>query len=156
MDLKIIEELIKMMEGSKLSSLEIEVNNMKIKMGKDYNTSSIEKDIVVPSLNIADVKASREYSALEELEKIDIQDDLENTFVIKSPMVGTFYSSSSPDGEPFIKSGDLIHKGDTVCIIEAMKLMNEIDSEADGTVIEVLVKDGEMVEYGTELFRVRK
>lgn len=75
--------------------------------------------------------------------------------VIKSPIVGTFYQSASPDEEPFVKVGDTIAQGDVVCIIEAMKFMNEVNSEVSGTITEILVNDGDFVEYGQELFRVR-
>lgn len=155
MDLKVIEELIKMMETSKLSSLEIEVNNMKIKMEKNYNQAELETDSAISAVNITHNKIEEE-AVKEKLDNSYLENNLENTFVIKSPMVGTFYASASPSGEAFVKVGDFIHKGDTVCIVEAMKLMNEIESEADGAIVEVLVKDGQMVEYGTELFRVKK
>ena len=74
---------------------------------------------------------------------------------VKSPMVGTFYSKSSPSSEPFVKIGSKVKKGDTLCIIEAMKLMNEIESEYDGEIIEILVKDEEMVDYGKPLFIIK-
>ena len=73
---------------------------------------------------------------------------------VKSPMVGTFYRSPSPDESPFVEVGDRIRTGQTVCIIEAMKLMNEIEAEVSGTVIEVLVQNGEPVEYGQPLMRI--
>ena len=77
------------------------------------------------------------------------------TKVIKAPIVGTFYQSSAPDKPPFVKVGDTVSEGDVVCIIEAMKFMNEVNSEVNGTITEILVKDGEFVEYGQELFRVK-
>lgn len=73
---------------------------------------------------------------------------------IKAPIVGTFYQSSAPGEEPFVKAGDAVAKGDVVCIIEAMKFMNEVNSEVSGTVVDVLVKDGDFVEYGQDLFRI--
>ena len=75
--------------------------------------------------------------------------------VITSPLVGTFYSASSPDAEPFVKEGDTVKKGQVLGIIEAMKLMNEIESEFDGVVEAVLVSNEEVVEYGQPLFRIR-
>ena len=74
--------------------------------------------------------------------------------IIKSPMVGTFYLKPSPTAEPYIEIGKEVKKGDVLCIIEAMKLMNEIESEYTGKVTKILVKDGETVEYGTPLFRI--
>nr|WP_303244004.1 acetyl-CoA carboxylase biotin carboxyl carrier protein [uncultured Cellulosilyticum sp.] len=74
---------------------------------------------------------------------------------IKAPMVGTFYSASAPGAEPFVKVGDYVKKGDVVCVIEAMKLMNEVEAEVDGEIVEILVQNEDMVEYGQPLFMVR-
>ena len=74
---------------------------------------------------------------------------------INSPIVGVFYAAPSPDSNPYVSVGQKISKGDTICIVEAMKCMNEIQSELDGEVTEVLVKDGDLVEYGQPLFRVK-
>ena len=75
--------------------------------------------------------------------------------VVKSPMVGTFYSKSSPSADAFVKKGCKVKKGDTLCIIEAMKLMNEIESEYDGEIVEILASDEDMVEYGQPLFIIK-
>lgn len=83
------------------------------------------------------------------------QDKIQEGKIIKSPMVGTFYSKPSPTSEAFVKVGNTVKKGDTLCIIEAMKLMNEIESEYDGEIVEILIKDGEVVEFGTPLFRIK-
>lgn len=89
-------------------------------------------------------------------EEIVIQDEKEESGnIVKSPMVGTFYIKPSPTAEAYVEVGKEVKKGDVLCIIEAMKLMNEIESEYTGTVIEILVKDGETVEYGTPLFRIK-
>ena len=89
-------------------------------------------------------------------EEIVIQDEKEESGnIVKSPMVGTFYIKPSPTAKAYVEVGKEVKKGDVLCIIEAMKLMNEIESEYTGTVIEVLVKDGETVEYGTPLFKIK-
>ena len=75
--------------------------------------------------------------------------------IVESPLVGTFYSAPAEDAESFVKVGDRVEKGQTLGIVEAMKLMNEIESEVDGVIAEVLVKNGEMVDYGKPLFRVK-
>ena len=80
------------------------------------------------------------------------KEETENSKIVKSPMVGTFYSKPSPDAKEYVKVGDKVSKGDVLCIVEAMKLMNEIESEFDGKIIEICVKDGEAVEYGKPLF----
>lgn len=74
--------------------------------------------------------------------------------LIRSPMVGVFYAAPTEDSEPFIKEGDHVKKGDTLCVIEAMKLMNEIPAEQDGIITGILVKNGQTVEYGTPLFQI--
>ena len=80
----------------------------------------------------------------------------ENIEFIKSPIVGTFYSKSSPDVEPFVQKGDKVSKGDIVCIVEAMKLMNEINAEFNCEIVEIMAQEGKMVQYGQELFKVKK
>lgn len=83
------------------------------------------------------------------------QESTQDCKVIKSPMVGTFYSKSAPTASPFVKVGDKVKKGQVLCILEAMKLMNEIESEYDGEIAEICVKDDEMVEFGQILFKIK-
>ena len=78
-----------------------------------------------------------------------------DSHLVRSPIVGTFYASPSPDAEPFVRVGDRVKKGQVLCIVEAMKLMNEIESDADGTVQQILVKNAQPVEYGEPLFAIR-
>ncbi len=85
----------------------------------------------------------------------EIKEENEDFKVIKSPMVGTFYSKSAPTANPFVKVGDKVKKGQVLCILEAMKLMNEIESEYDGEIVKVCVKDDEMVEFGQVLFKIK-
>ena len=80
----------------------------------------------------------------------------ENIVIVKSPIVGAMYSSPSEESQNFVKVGSKVKKGDTLCILEAMKLMNEIESEVDGEIIEILVSNEEMVEFGQPLFKIRK
>ena len=96
------------------------------------------------------VSQKQENSLVNVEEKVE-----ENYKIIKSPMVGTFYASSSPDKDPYVKVGDKVKKGQVVCIVEAMKLMNEIESEFDGEIVEICVNNQDMVEYGTPLFKVK-
>ena len=144
MDYNEIRKIIQDMGDSKLDTLEIEFpDGLKIKMDKGINETS--KNIqCVPN----DVK-----QGLENVENLIEQ--VEEYNVIKSPMVGTFYSKSSPKAEPFVKVGDKVKKGQVVCIVEAMKLMNEIEAEFDGEVVEICKKDEDMVEYGTVLFKIK-
>lgn len=144
MDYNEIRKIIQDMGDSKLDTLEIEFpDGLKIKMDKGINETS--KNIqCVPN----DVK-----QGLKNVENLIEQ--VEEYNVIKSPMVGTFYSKSSPKAEPFVKVGDKVKRGQVVCIVEAMKLMNEIEAEFDGEVVEICKKDEDMVEYGTVLFKIK-
>lgn len=81
--------------------------------------------------------------------------DTSNCIQVKSPIVGTFYSAAGPDQDPFVKVGDVVKKGQVLCIVEAMKLMNDIECDTNGEIVEVLVHDGDMVEYNQPLFTVR-
>ena len=93
-----------------------------------------------------------------EVETSEVQEEslhMDNENIVTSPLVGTFYSSPSPDAKPFVSVGDSVKKGQVIAIIEAMKLMNEIESEFDGVVEAVLVKDESVVEFGQPLFRIR-
>ncbi len=143
MDYSEIKKIIQDMGDSKLDTLEIEFpDGLKIKMDKGKNDAetitSITNNVNQSSKSIDDViQHEQKYNE------------------IKSPMVGTFYSKSSPKAEPFVKVGDKVKKGQVVCIVEAMKLMNEIEAECDGEIVEVCKKDEDMVEYGTVLFKIK-
>ena len=157
MDYKDIKRLIDDMGDSKIDSLKIEFpDGVKISMSKNK-----EKEVVItsaPQQSIIEASAPMTAPVVTEKKETALANtenkQEENYKVVKSPMVGTFYASSSPEKDPFVKVGDKVHKGQVLCIIEAMKLMNEIESEFTGEVKEILVKDGEMVEYGKPLFRI--
>ena len=97
------------------------------------------------------------YSAAPVLEKAAVlEKEAETGNLVTSPLVGTFYAAPSQDSQPFVKKGDTVKKGQVLAIVEAMKLMNEIESEFEGIVAEVLVENGQAVEYGTPLFRIEE
>ncbi|MDP4087935.1 MAG: acetyl-CoA carboxylase biotin carboxyl carrier protein [Bacillota bacterium] len=156
MDLKVIQELISMMENSRLSSMELEWKDMKIRMEKkDEDTLTLGGG----RERTAEVKHYEAVTSSEaEVKKAEPAAEVKAPAVqgtaIKAPMVGTFYSAPSPDSEPFAAVGKKVSNGDVVCIIEAMKLMNEIESDCSGIIAEILVKDGDMVEYGQPLFTI--
>lgn len=145
MEYEKIKQLMNDMGNSKLTEINIDFpDGTKISMKKEnvgvISNRSQEK---VVETNIQN-------------EEMVIQDEKEESGnIVKSPMVGTFYIKPSPTAEAYVEVGKEVKKGDVLCIIEAMKLMNEIESEYAGTVIEILVKDGETVEYGTPLFRIK-
>ena len=141
-----IKKLIEDMGNSKLTEINIDFpDGTKIKMKKDKELQIVEKtaDKIIQS------------QPIEQSQTIQENPKTEEGNIVKSPMVGTFYLRPDPNSAPYVEVGKTVKKGDVLCIIEAMKLMNEIESEFDGTIAEVLVKDGEMVEYGKPLFRIK-
>lgn len=163
MDYEEIKKLIDDMGNAKIDELEIEFpEGIKISMKKNAEKEIILKNIpdmkqqnFIPettnmqldnqSIINSDVKANINIDSIQE----------EKYKIIKSPMVGTFYSKPSPNKETFVKTGDIVKKGQVICIVEAMKLMNEIESEFDGEITEICVKDGDIVEYGQPLFKIK-
>lgn len=149
MDYDNIKKLIDDMGCSKLSALDIEFpDGTKISMKKDCTENQ-----GLESKNCVVVKQTDEIVVSEDNVE-NISEEQEYKY-IKSPMVGTFYSKPSPNEKSFVEVGQSITKGCTTCIIEAMKLMNEIESEFDGIVVEVLKKDGEPVEFGENLIKLK-
>ena len=147
-----IKKLIEDMGNSKLTSLDIEFpDGIKIKMEKK-DEKIVEK--VVSTENINTVSINDNLNTNEDVVEKNIKSEEKEGKIIVSPMIGTFYTKPSPVSNPFVEVGKTIKKGDTVCIVEAMKLMNEIESEFDGKVVEVFVKDGQMVDFGKPLFRI--
>ena len=153
MDFKEITELIKTMSDSEVTSLEIQENGTSIKLEKQNNKVIYKESMIENSQYTKSYKTLDDNVKVEELQ--DIKDVNENLYIVKSPIVGTFYAASAPDKEPFVKVGNKVKKGDTLCIIEAMKLMNEVESEVDGEVVEVCCKDGDMMEFESAIFKIR-
>ena len=144
-----IKQLMEDMGKSNIEELEIEFpEGMKISMKKNVAVVPAQQVVAQQSTNIPVVQSIQTTQPIQEEPKEEYKE-------IKSPMVGTFYSKPSPDKEEFVKVGDKVKKGQVVCIIEAMKLMNEIEAEFDGEVVEVCKKDEDMVEYGTVLFKIK-
>lgn len=167
MDYKEIENLIKVLSDSKLTYLEIEKEGLFIKMGKESKTiiaknlpvereEFIKEDLIEKQEILNNEEKSQVLEKDQIKEKLKEKIDEEDFHIITSPIVGTFYSSGTPGGEGFVKVGDRVKKGDTLCIIEAMKLMNEINSDVDGIIEEILVSNEDMVQYGESLFKIRK
>ena len=142
-----IKQLMEDMGKSNIEELEIEFpEGMKISMKKNVAVAPVQQQVVAQQpTNIPVIQTTQ---PVEEEPKEEYKE-------IKSPMVGTFYSKPSPDKEAFVKVGDKVKKGQVVCIIEAMKLMNEIEAEFDGEVVEVCLNDGDSVEYGKTLFKLK-
>lgn len=142
MNIKQIKELAQIVRENGLSALEVSENESCIRIECDHKTAS-EPAVKTVALNIPQT-APAEQSPV----------DFNRAQEIKSPMVGVFYAAPSPDAKPFAEVGTQVKKGDVVCIIEAMKLMNEIVAEFDGEVVDVCVHNGDVVEYGQTLFKL--
>jgi len=152
MDLKQIEELIKMVDTSSLTTFELEEEGLKIVLKKEKEKIITKEMQTAPlALNPVPTANSTETTGAATVAPQKPETDQPT---ITSPIVGTYYASSSPGAQPFVNVGSIVKKGDTLCIIEAMKLMNEIEAEEDVQIIDILVKDGQMVEYGQPLFIV--
>ncbi len=151
MEYEKIKQLMDDMGNSKLSSIDIEFpDGVKIKMEKKENT--VIKEITNVKNNDAKKEIADEENNNENQENLSNEQKEGN--IVKSPMVGTFYIKPSPSSNPYVEVGTEVKEGDVLCIIEAMKLMNEIESEYTGKIAEIYVKDGEPVEYGKPLFRI--
>lgn len=147
-----LKELIKTISESNINLFEYEENGTKIKLSKELNMESVSTKY--DEEKIETKKCSEKLESYEPKEEIvEIVED-KNIKEILSPMVGMFYGSPSPNEENFVKVGSRVKKGDVVCIIEAMKIMNEIESDVDGIVSEINVKDEEMVQYGQCLIKI--
>tara|TARA_B100000214_G_scaffold87008_2_gene59759 strand:- start:756 stop:1214 length:459 start_codon:yes stop_codon:yes gene_type:complete len=152
MDIRKVKKLIEMLEDSNLEEIEIQEGEESVRLVKSnrQNQGITTQSITVPQNDVV-----REQPSEEENAEATVADKQEANS-INSPMVGTFYASASPGAKPFVSVGDLISEGDVVCIVEAMKMMNEIKSEFSGTVLSVNVENSEPVEYGQSLFEISK
>lgn len=156
MTLKEIKEMINLMEEHGLTELEVEKDGLKIRLKKGPSGKvtaetlpmmSQPASMAVPTVH--SIPPAGQQVARETVEEA-------NVVVIRSPMVGTFYASPAPDAAPYISKGKRVATGDVLCIIEAMKLMNEIKSDLSGTVTEILVENGQPVEFDQPLFKIQK
>ncbi len=158
MELKEIQNLIKFVAKSGANEVKLEMKDFKItiKTGAGEKVTSIVQQVpaatvqVVPQTEIQAIPATEQKT-----ESVNKKTDEANSYIeIKSPIIGTFYRKPSPDKPPFIKVGDNVEVGDTVCIIEAMKLFNEVESEISGKIVKILVDDSSPVEFDQPLYLV--
>jgi len=147
-----LRKLIGLLEEKGLSVFELEVEGLKIKIGRNAPQPA-PSAIVPPAGPATGPAAPHESAAAAEARALAI-DVAKGHHMITSPMVGMFYRASDPASPPFVDIGDVVKKGQTLCIIEAMKLMNEIEADADGTVVEIYGENAEPVEYGQKLFAI--
>jgi len=145
LDLEQLRELIRLLDEANLTEIEVEHDDDRIRVRRD--------PAPLPAAAGVESVAPITAQGPEPTNAASAPDDDEGAYVT-SPFVGTFYRSPSPDGAPFVDVGDSVVPGQVLCIVEAMKLMNEIEAEAAGTILEVLVESGKPVEYGDRLFRI--
>jgi acetyl-CoA carboxylase biotin carboxyl carrier protein len=160
LDLKQIKQIIDLMKRSELTEFAVEEEGFKLKIRRGLNglpivsTGRSSNPPFVPESN--SVPPMPTPAPLQTVPGSQIAAEEPGTTYIKSPMVGTFYRSPSPESKPFLDVGSKVEDNSLVCIIEAMKIMNEIQSETKGTVVEILVENGQPVEYGQRLFKLRQ
>ncbi|MEG1870490.1 MAG: acetyl-CoA carboxylase biotin carboxyl carrier protein [Peptostreptococcaceae bacterium] len=172
MNYQAIERLLNLMNTSGLRELEIEEAGLKIRMSKNdsskviyydenkvNNPVSLKKNssksmVITDSAHPVDFEMGHKVELKDE--EITTEDkSFHDCFIVKSPMVGTYYSSATENGTPFVNIGDVVSKDSIVCIIEAMKLMNEIECEVDGKVAKIFVSNGEVVEFGEPIMAIQ-
>lgn len=135
-----IRKYAELMKELGLTGLEITEENSKVRLERSFSVSA--KETV--------------YSAPETVANTQIASEPKDYISVKSPIVGVFYAAPAENADPYVSIGDKVTKGQTLCIVEAMKLMNEISADEDGVISEVCVTNGQLVEYGTELFRIKR
>ena len=158
MNFKEIKELIQILDESSLTEINIEDNKGSVvNLKKQKETEIItpqysQQPTVMASQPSVQTPMANERSQTSEVNQ---ENEMSNYETINAPMVGTFYKSPSPEEEAYVQVGDKVTNDSTVCILEAMKLFNEIQAEVTGEIVEILVEDGQMVEYGQPLFKVK-
>jgi acetyl-CoA carboxylase biotin carboxyl carrier protein len=143
MDYETILKIIRDFEDSKLQSLELEWNDLKIKMAKPEPKAAVPPVWTMPQGTVETTRIPEQSTP-----------EKPKGHVVKSPLVGTYFAATSPDAEPFVKVGDVVKKGDTLCIIEAMKIMNDIAAPISGRIAKIHAKNGEAVGFEQTLFTI--
>ena len=155
--MKKIRELVRMVEDSEIAELEVShlfsLSRIKIVKSRDddaYQSIQVSTPSPLPMKRATKSKATEP----DDVAMVDSESEDDNIACVVSPMVGTFYLTPTPDAEPFVKKGQKIQAGQVVCIVEAMKLMNEIESDYNGQILEILVENGKPVQYNQPLFTI--
>jgi acetyl-CoA carboxylase biotin carboxyl carrier protein len=162
MNINEIKEIIRLIDESSIDEFTYEAEDAKVKLKKSKGFNSGGTVIQVPEQTVQEQAAhvQAKQNSTESNPQVQEQNAQESAgpdydHEIASPMVGTFYAAPSPESDPFVTVGSKLQPGTVVCIVEAMKLFNEIESEVTGEIVEILVENGELVEYGQPLFRVK-
>ena len=151
MDIEIIKQLVSEFKEAELTKLSLKCETFELNLEKEKEVvQTVVPQSIQPTVNYPTISINNESDSV-----VIKKEDCKETKHITSPMVGTFYTASTPGAAPFVTVGTKVKKGDIICIIEAMKLMNEVESEVDGEIIEILVANEQMVEYAQPLFVIK-
>ena len=155
MDLEIIKKLVKIVDSSSVTDLEIEENGLKIKIAKKIRSSQVVTQAQIPVASAQSViQPTASVAGEGAKQKTEAEPIAANLHEIRSPIVGTFYRAPAPDADSYVQVGAVVSPGSVLCIVEAMKLMNEIESDVSGKVVKILVENGKPVEYNQPLFLI--
>lgn len=155
MDLNLIKKIVKILETSEVTDIEIEENGTKIKVAKKVRIAQPVQTFTSIPTQQPTVSVQHQAEA-KPTEKKSEQESAESSLhTVKSPIVGTFYRAPAPDADPYVQVGDVVSVGTVLCIVEAMKLMNEIESDVNGKIVKILVENGKPVEYNQPLFLIQ-
>jgi acetyl-CoA carboxylase biotin carboxyl carrier protein len=155
MDLDLIKKLVKIVDTSGITDLEIEENGLKVKIAKKIRSAQVVTQAqipVTPSLPVMQNSGPVVKEAGEQKGVVEVS--VTNLHEIRSPIVGTFYRAPAPDADSYVQVGTIVSPGTVLCIVEAMKLMNEIESDVSGKIVKILVENGKPVEYNQPLFLI--
>ena len=150
MDLRKIKKLMELLEESGIAEIEVKEGEESIKLSRNISPSSVPNQPIYQQPLLAPQQQEIQNDSKDSDTKSSTVDKSKNT--VNSPMVGTFYASASPESKPFVIVGQSVKKGDTLCILEAMKMMNQVQAESNGTIVEILVDNAEPVEFDQPLF----
>jgi len=149
-----VKELIAIFEKTDLNDMEVQLDNAVVRLNRGKAASMPPSAPAVPPVHLQANEGPEAVFMTGKIPAGGNEGDADKGDFITSPIVGTFYQSASPEKPPYVNVGDTVSKGDIVCIIEAMKFMNEVASEENGKIVEIFVEDGQFVEYGAPLFRL--
>ena len=151
MDLRKIKKLMELLEESGIAEIEVKEGEESIKLSRNISTPNIQApQMIQQPIQTTQPPTNQQISDIGTNTVNDLNEGKKNT--VNSPMVGTFYASASPESKPFVTIGQSVKKGDTLCILEAMKMMNQVQAEFDGKIVEILVDNAEPVEFDQPLF----
>lgn len=154
MDIRKVKKLIELLEESNVQEIEIKEGEESVRISRGNSTVMIPAPVSAPAPVAPAPIAATEPATPQKSKPEPITEPASTGKAVKSPMVGTFYRSPAPDADPFVKVGQSINKGDVVCIIEAMKMMNQIEAEVSGVVEAFLVEDGQPIEFDQDLISI--